>query len=362
MYPFFSFIFIIFSLFHCHEGDPNYEYISPVNFNNYVCFTTDETIKIDGRLNEKSWAKAAFSTSFIDIEGTKKPVPIYDTKVKMLWDKEFLYIGAILEEPHIWATYTERESVIFHENDFEIFIDPNGDTHNYYEIEVNALNTIWDLLLTKPYRDHGKAISSWNVEGMKSEVFLKGTLNDPNDVDEYWSIEFALPWSSLIEYASENRKPKDGEQWRINFSRVQWKLDAIDGQYKKQVNPETGKSYPEDNWVWSPQGVIAMHQPETWGYLQFSNQVVGTMDIPFIFNREEYCKWELRKIYYVQKAYYIKQKKYADDFDLFNINKTICPTPEVYLSVNENHFECELSCETCNKKWTINQDGLMICR
>ena len=50
-------------------------------------------------------------------------------------------------------TLTEHDSVIFQDNDFEVFIDPDGDNHNYYEIEINALNTEWDLRLPKPYRD-----------------------------------------------------------------------------------------------------------------------------------------------------------------------------------------------------------------
>lgn len=31
------------------------------------------------------------------------------------------------------------------DNDFEVFLDPDGDNHNYYEIEINAHNTVWDL-------------------------------------------------------------------------------------------------------------------------------------------------------------------------------------------------------------------------
>ena len=48
---------------------------------------------------------------------------------------------------------TQHDAVIFHNNDFEVFIDPDGDTHNYYELEINALNTVWDLFITKPYRE-----------------------------------------------------------------------------------------------------------------------------------------------------------------------------------------------------------------
>ena len=80
----------------------------------------------------------------------------------MVWDEDYVYIGAQLEEPQLWATLTEKNSVIFHDDDFEIFIDPNGDNHNYYEFEVNTLNTIWELRLLRPYRDGGPAISGEN--------------------------------------------------------------------------------------------------------------------------------------------------------------------------------------------------------
>ena len=63
----------------------------------------------------------------------------------MLWDDEYFYFAAELIEDQIWATLTERDSVIFYDNDFEIFIDPDGDSHQYYEFEINALNTVWDL-------------------------------------------------------------------------------------------------------------------------------------------------------------------------------------------------------------------------
>ena len=86
----------------------------------------------------------------------------------MLWDDAYFYIGAELEEPHVWATLTEHDSVIFHDNDFEVFIDPDGDNHEYYEFEINALGTYWDLLLPKPYRDGGKADNSWEIPGLKT--------------------------------------------------------------------------------------------------------------------------------------------------------------------------------------------------
>ena len=125
----------------------------------------------------------------MDIEGNLKPDPFYDTKVKMLWDDNYFYFGAEMEEPHIWATLTARDAVIFKDNDFEIFLDPDGDTHNYYELEVNALETEWDLLLLKPYRDQAKvAVDSWDIPGLITKVHVDGTLNDALDMDNGWTL------------------------------------------------------------------------------------------------------------------------------------------------------------------------------
>jgi hypothetical protein len=46
--------------------------------------------------------------------------------MKMLWDDDALYVGAWLEEPQVVATLTEKNSVIFHDNDFEVFINPGA--------------------------------------------------------------------------------------------------------------------------------------------------------------------------------------------------------------------------------------------
>ena len=77
----------------------------------------------------------------------------------MLWDDQYLYIFAELKEEHIWGDLTERDAIIFYNNDFEIFIDPSGDTRNYGEIEINTLGTIFDLLLNKSYKVGGQGIN-----------------------------------------------------------------------------------------------------------------------------------------------------------------------------------------------------------
>jgi hypothetical protein len=274
----------------------------------YACYHTAGSIEIDGKLDEESWIHAPWTQKFVDIEGYLQSAPYYDTKVKMLWDEQYFYIGAELIEPHVWGTLTERDAVIFYDNDFEVFIDPNGDTHDYYELEINALGTVWDLFLIKPYRDwHSVAVDSWDIQGLKSAIFIDGTLNDPSDIDRGWYVELAIPWKVLEECAYQKIPPQEGDYWRVNFSRVQWHHTIIDGKYVKE-------DAPEKNWVWSPQGLINMHYPEMWGFVYFTNGYVSksVMFIPKIEDIE-YVKWGLRQIYYFQKEHFMNNGFYTTE-------------------------------------------------
>ncbi len=249
---------------------------TPPTPKSYICYRAEKAISIDGKLDERSWKKAAWTSSFVDIEGDKKPLPLQETRVKMLWDDEYLYIAAQIEEEHIWAYQDKKDQIVYLENDFEVFIDPDGDTDNYYELEVNAINNTFDLFLPKPYRKGGRAQLKWDIKGLKSAVSVYGTLNDAKDKDKRWFVEIAIPFASL---STENVKPvipAETSEWRINFSRVNWQHEVDQqGRYSRKRNAETGKITPEYNWVWSPQGIINMHYPEYWGKLVFSGEKVG---------------------------------------------------------------------------------------
>lgn len=232
----------------------------------YVAYRASEAPHVDGKLDDAAWDAAPWSADFVDIEGSVKPTPRFRTRMKMSWDERYFYVAAQMDEPHVWGTLTEHDSVIFHDNDFEVFLDPDGDTLAYGEFEINALNTGWDLFLPKPYRHGGKADNGWEIPGLQTAIHVDGTLNDPSDEDRGWSVELAFPWEVLGKLSSRAAPPADGDEWRINFSRVEWRHQIVDGKYRKV--PDT----KEDNWVWSPQGVIDMHRPETWGFVRFSTK------------------------------------------------------------------------------------------
>lgn len=321
----------------------------------YLAYFVTNPLTMDGKLTEPSWEKASWSEPFLDIQGPDFPKPQQLTQMKMLWDKEFLYIGVRLEETHIWATYTERESVIFHENDIEVFLDPDGDTHHYYELEINALGTVWDLMLTRPYRDGGKPINGWNINNFRHAVHLEGTPNDPSDEDDYWSLEMAIPWKSLSQSGPNFRAPIPGTQWKINFSRVQWQIQSDGNGYKKTINPDTGKHFREDNWVWSPMGLVNMHLPDRWGLVQFSDIPVGTGTDTFVPNPDEKVKRALRELYEAQRKLYASQGHYSTNLEGLRLNSEL---EEVFFEVSETRFKLSSpSLVTKAQRWYITEDG-----
>jgi hypothetical protein len=275
----------------------------------YVAYKMEKPINIDGELTESEWGNIEWTAKFDDLEGDKKSKPLYDTKVKMAWDDNYFYFGAELIEPHIWATLKDHDDIVLYNNDFELFIDPDGDTHHYCEIEMNVFTTVWDLILTKPYRDKGKVIDSWHVYGLKKAVKVYGTINDPSDIDDRWTVEMAIPWKVMEELASHGGAPNDGEQWRVNFLRVNWQMDFENGSYKRKIDPETNKPFNCYNWIWTVSGNSGCHAPELWSFVQFSDKQPGTDQ--FRDNPNDDVKWTLRQVYYRQREFMKEHYEYA---------------------------------------------------
>lgn len=239
---------------------------------------------IDGDIFKPIWSRAPWSEPFVEIRGLQDapagtgPTQAQSTRMKMLWDDEYLYVAAIMdvaEGDELVAKFTKRNSPIFHtDSDFEVFIDPAGCCHGYKEFEMNAANVVWNLMLNKPYGDGGTEYSGrvakegeslfWEVYAQKSAARItKGKLSHLSEPAQ-WCCEIAFAHSdTLPKSPAQGPKPKAGSFWRINFSRVENK-GAV-------------------NWVWTPQivwtpsegryaGKVNMHLPDAWGYVVFADE------------------------------------------------------------------------------------------
>lgn len=252
-----------------------------------------------GSLERGAWASAPWTEDFVDIEGDRRPRPAYRTRAKILWDERFLYLGAELEEPHVWSSLTQHDQIVFQDNDFEAFIDPDGDGREYYEVEINARGTVFDLFLHRSYRNGAPAIHEWDVSGAFAKaVSFDGTPDDSRDLDRSWTVTMAIPWGAFVpprdaridalpadqrdfgDRARGGAAPRPGDAWRINFSRVQWRHnhERLDAAGARVLPPAAGDGspyakragLPEDNWVWTPQWAVDMHLPQHWGTVTFA--------------------------------------------------------------------------------------------
>jgi hypothetical protein len=324
----------------------------------YIVNYTRMAPVIDGDITDAVWQQAQWTDDFRDIEGDLKPKPPLRTHAKMLWDDSCLYIAAEISDPNVWAYLKRHDEVVFHDNDFEVFIDPNNTTHQYFELEFNALNTVFDLFLNKPYRNGGNAMINWNAEGLRSAVKVEGTLNDPSDRDEGWTIEIAIPFKA-VSIGNRVQVPGDGTLWRINFSRVEWDTRVVKGKYEK-LTDSAGHNLPEHNWVWSPQGVVNMHYPERWGYLVFNKDV--TVKKKFVMPYTEEQKRYLWLAYYREALWKNEHSAYQQSLKKLGLKSMVMiggHVDKLQIEATQHQFMALITDKSDSITWSINQDGLV---
>lgn len=309
----------------------------------YVCYRTDGKIKIDGKLKETAWQKAEPTSSFVDISGEGFAKPVYDTYAKMLWDDDYLYVGAVLEEDNVIAKLTQRDTIIYYDNDFEVFIDPDGDGHHYFEIENNAREVVFDLMLDRPYRSGGNFMIQWDCPGLQLAVHVDGSLNKSKGKDKQWSVEMAIPRQALT--MNFNNLLKAGNYWRINFSRVQW------------LKP----GQREENWVWQATGKIDMHMPDRWGFLYFSDKVVGNGSDEFSYPYDMNVYKLIWAMFYEQQEYFSKEKNYIRSVDNFflteNETKGLPANAKIDIEATSRTYLMSITLPDRGEKYTLNNEG-----
>ncbi|MEL7020568.1 MAG: carbohydrate-binding family 9-like protein [Bacteroidota bacterium] len=322
----------------------------------YTCYQVRETIEIDGQLNERAWQQAAYTSDFVDISHPTASTPLLRTQVQVLWDTTYLYVAARMEEPHVWATLTQRDTLIYMDDCFELFLDPGGDGIHYGEWEWNAHNTRWDMLILHPYRVpyHAHRIDEWETKHIRHAVHIQGTKNNPTDQDRGWSIEIAIPWTALIPLSPTARRPQRGEWWRANFMRVDWLMDVKGQHYHKRDLPSAARF-----WVWSPTGAVDIHRPECWGYLQFSDAIVGTAAAAEQIHPAADIHWALWNLHLKQLDYYKKHRQYATSLDQidYHNNKQYNYDINFEMYSSGRRYEILATSPVSQQMWSIDEGG-----
>jgi Carbohydrate family 9 binding domain-like len=168
--------------------------------------------------------------------------PKWGTEVRLGWSGDVLHGLYQCQDPNPWATKTTRDDSLWEEEVVEIFLDPFGDSLCYFEIEINPLNTVTDLIIRRTWNGLRKEFS-WKCEGL---VTACGTLAYG------WVAAFQIPFASLGDC-----HPTRSSVWRVNFSRI-----------------DRPKDQPLELSAWSPTLGQSFHVPRRFGVLRF-DQVEG---------------------------------------------------------------------------------------
>ncbi|HRE78612.1 MAG TPA: DUF5916 domain-containing protein [Flavobacterium sp.] len=162
----------------------------------------DESISIDGKLDEAVWMKTPVANNFIMLEPDNgvPESPERKSEVKVIYDDNAIYIGAILydnEPAKIEKEITQRD--IFGTADhFGIFVNGFNDGQQDFRFFVSASGVQMDCLATENNEDF-----SWDAI-WNSEVKI---------TDYGWVVEMEIPYAAL-RFSKENV-----QTWGVNFFR-----------------------------------------------------------------------------------------------------------------------------------------------
>jgi hypothetical protein len=263
--------------------------ISEDRLAHYNCRRLAGPIVIDGNLEKPVWKNAEKSRRFVDMV-TGEPA-FFDTCCAALWDDKALYAACWLEEPAVRASFTERDSLVWFDNDVEVFFDGED---CYYEFEINALGTVYEVFFiyqdalkkgsrfdiplfdlhsrnvdvlggfqdASRFRKHKRgrrwAFMDFDFPGLQSAVKVDGRINDPATVDKGWTVELAFPWEGFkILSPGKTFPPSIGDTLRCQFFR----FEAL--RYH-------GKTVAESpGWALNEHGVYDSHIPENFACFHF---------------------------------------------------------------------------------------------
>lgn len=221
----------------------------------YVARPLDGAITIDGKLDDEGWKKVARTAKFGDTRGG--PQPAGETWAKVTRDDTHLYVGFHGVDTDAWGNLEKRDADTWTQEVFELFIDPNGDSKDYLELQITPRGTLFDARFAKKLgrgdgtrQEQIDAARAWNGN-IEFAAHVDGTVNDHSDKDKSWSAEFKIPLSDIPGGA-----PKNGDSWKINFYRFDAPRDA-EGKPGRQVA-----------WAWSPP-LGSFHNVERFGTIRF---------------------------------------------------------------------------------------------
>jgi hypothetical protein len=188
---------------------------SPIITLKAVCRWAEKPPVLDGKLDDPCWQHASVIDHFASF-WTK--TPRMGTFAYLVWDDDALYYAASMTDTELRSYGTKRNDTLWDGDVFELFLKPSGAKPAYYEFQANPRELVFEMAFPERGRNLGDFTTALPL-GSKAVVALKGTLDQPGDRDQGWSVEGRIPWSA---FAPSGGKPKPGDEWLFAMCRYDY--------------------------------------------------------------------------------------------------------------------------------------------
>jgi glucose/arabinose dehydrogenase len=185
----------------------------------FECRWATGPIEIDGKASDAAWQTAQVIDRFYLpwLKENARPAKTA-TRARLLWDREFLYFFADLDDADLFAPLTEHDAKLWENDVFELFFKPDEKATGYYEFQVNAAGAVLDMFIAERGKKQFDEMIGDGPFHWKTAVVRRGTL-ERGDADEGWSVEGRIPWTDLLRTGG---RPVENEIWRFNLARYDY--------------------------------------------------------------------------------------------------------------------------------------------
>jgi hypothetical protein len=170
-------------------------------------------IKIDGKLDEPDWRAAQSSGPFVNTMSGE--AASFEARAQILYDAENLYFAFAVSDDYLKSEFKQTDDHLWEQDTVEVMLDPDGDTLNYFELQVSPRGAHFDTRYDSPRNPRPFGHVDWDSR-VQAKVQLDGTLDDSKS-DKGYVAEFAVPYSALAAGATPAAPPAAGASWRINL-------------------------------------------------------------------------------------------------------------------------------------------------
>lgn len=219
----------------------------------YKVARAKSTISIDGKMDDDAWKNAEVRSLGYFFRGDTTPDQ-QESTFRMLWDDENLYLFYEFEDKSLTARETEYDGRPYLDDCAEFFCVPIPDSvYMHFGFEVNLIKAKYDYIALWQFENNRSVfIPDYNPE-YEVAVTYDGTINNDQDTDKGWTMEYAIPLRVFRGFRLRNLA---GRQWA--FQAVRQDRNLVDDRFRS-----TSTLFPTYDVR------LDVHPPNRFGLMEF---------------------------------------------------------------------------------------------